>query len=122
MNKRPLSVTIIGCIFIIVGIVGFAYHITEFDTQRPFGNDSILILLVRLLAALGGVFLLRGSGWARWFLIVWIAYHVVLSAFHPLFELIVHSLLLVVIAYFLYRPKVSAWVHALQERPHPETQ
>ena len=109
MNKRPHSVTAIGCIFIVAGVIGLAYHGAEFKAQRPFVYDSVWVLLVRVLAILGGVFLLRGSDWARWFLLIWIAYHVILSAFHSVFELITHSLLFAVIAYFLYRPRVSAY-------------
>jgi hypothetical protein len=109
MNKRPHSVTAIGYIFIVAGVIGLAYHGAEFKGLRHFNYDNVWVLLVRLLAILGGVFLLRGSDWARWFLLIWIAYHVILSAFHSAFELITHSLLFAVIAYFLYRPRVSAY-------------
>jgi hypothetical protein len=43
------------------------------------------------------------------FLLIWMAYHVILSALHSVFELITHSLLFAVIAYLLYRPRVSAY-------------
>jgi hypothetical protein len=109
MNKRPLSVTVIGWLFVVSGFIGFAYHVREFNAQHIFENDSVWILLVRLLAIIGGVFLLRGSDWARWLTIVWIAYHVILSAFHTISELIMHGLLFAVIAYFLFRPQVSAY-------------
>jgi hypothetical protein len=109
MNRRPHSVTAIGCIFVAAGVIGLAYHGAEYKAQLPFDYGVVWVLLVRLLAILGGVFLLRGSGWARWFLLIWIAYHVILSAFHSVFELITHSLLFAVIAYFLYRPRVSAY-------------
>ena len=109
MNKRPHSVTAIGFIFVAAGAIGLAYHGAEFKAQRPFVYDNVWVLLVRLLAILGGVFLLHGKDWARWFLLIWIAYHVILSAFHSAFELITHSLLFAVIAYFLYRPRVSAY-------------
>jgi len=109
MNKRPRSVTAIGCLFVIAGAIGLAYHGAEFEARRPFDYDIVWVLLVRLLAILGGVFLLRGSDWARWFLLIWIAYHVILSAFHSMFELIMHGLLLAVVAYFLFRPRVSAY-------------
>jgi uncharacterized membrane protein len=109
MNKRPHSVTAIGCIFVVAGVIGLAYHGAEFKAQRAFDYVNVWVLLVRLLAIIGGVFLLRGSEWARWFLLIWIAYHVILSAFHSVFELITHSLLFAVIAYFLYRPRASAY-------------
>ena len=88
MNKRPLSVTIISCLFIVAGAVGFAYHLTEFKAQGPFQSGIVGLCVVRLLAILSGVFMLRGCNWARWLLLVWIAYHVILSAFHSLSELV----------------------------------
>jgi hypothetical protein len=109
MNKRPLSVTIIAWLFITAGVVGFAYHLSEFKAPPPFQFDVALVCLVRLLAIVGGAFMLRGQNWARWLSIVWIAGHAVLSAFHPLSELIMHSVLLVVFTFFLFRPRASAY-------------
>ena len=107
MNRRPLSVTVISWLFVAAGAIGLAYHLTEFKGQ--FEYDLVLVSLVRLLAILAGLFMLRGSNWARWLLLVWIFFHVILRAFHSLFELAMHSLLLVVVAYFLFRPKASAY-------------
>lgn len=112
MKKRPLSVTIIGCIFIAAGVIGFAYHITEFKIERPFELGIILVSLVRLLAILGGVFVLLGRNWARWLLPLWLAFHVILSLFHSWPELIMHCLLFVIVAYLLFRPKASAYFRA----------
>ena len=109
MRRRPWSITIIGWLFIGAGTIGLAYHATEFKPKRPFEYDLIWVSIVRLLAILFGVFILRGSNWARWALLVWLAYHVILSAFHSLSELAVHSVLLGVVAYFLFRPQASAY-------------
>ena len=110
MNTRPISVTVIGCIFIAAGVIGFAYHVTEFKTQGPFDYGIVWVSILRLLAILGGVFVLRGSNWARWLLLVWIAFHVILSAFHSRSELVVHTLLLAIVAYVLFfRPRASAY-------------
>ena len=109
MRRRPLSITIIGWLFIGAGIIGFVYHATEFKIQRPVEYDLIWVSIVRLLAILSGVFLLRGSNWARWLLLIWLTYHVILSAFHSFFQLAMHGLLLGVIAYFLFRPQASAY-------------
>lgn len=117
MNRRPLSVTVISWLFIAAGTIGFVYHLTEFKGQ--FKYELVWVCLVRLFAIVAGLFMLRGSNWARWLLLVWIVYHVILSAFHSLSELAVHSLLLVVVAYFLFRPKASAYFRAASA-PHPE--
>jgi hypothetical protein len=116
IQKRPRSVTVIGVLFLIAGSVGLAYHATEFKTGQPLQTDLFWILFVRLLAVIGAIFLLRGANWARWLLVLWMAYHVALSVFHPLSQLLMHALLLVVIAYFLFRPSVSLYFRN-QRRP-----
>ena len=121
MNRRPLSVTVIGWLFVAAGVIGFAYHLTEFKAQGQFEYDLVWVCLVRLLAILSGLFMLRGSNWARWLLLVWMVYHVILSAFHSLSELAMHGLLLGVVAYFLFRPQASAYFRATGA-PHPAAQ
>ncbi|HZE68303.1 MAG TPA: hypothetical protein VE135_02105 [Pyrinomonadaceae bacterium] len=117
MNKRPLSITIISFIFIIAGAVGLVYHGNEFFTHRPFEYDLVWVSLLRLLAIVAGAFMLRGSNWARWLLLFWIAYHVILSAFHTPSELVIHSLLLVVVAYFLFRAPASLYFRPRLQTP-----
>jgi hypothetical protein len=120
MTQRPLSVTVIGWLFIAAGCVGLAYHATKFNSESPFHYDVIWVLLVRLLAVVCGVFLLRGSNWARWGLVVWLAYHVILSGFHSASELIMHGLLLAVVAYLLFRPRESElFRRGSRETVHP---
>ncbi|HEX4663072.1 MAG TPA: hypothetical protein VH196_01695 [Terriglobales bacterium] len=120
MNKRPVSVTIISWVFIAAGVTGLAYHITEFKTQHPFQDGGVWLFLIRLLAIVGGVFMLRGRNWARWLSIAWIGCHVILSAFHSLRELAFHSLLFAVFAYFLFRaPAAQYFRHGTEAPPHP---
>jgi hypothetical protein len=109
MTKRPLSVTVIGCLFVAVGAIGFAYHASEFNSQHPFEFVIVWALLVRLLAVLAGVFLTRGQNWARWLLLGWVAYHIILSAFHSVSQLVAHGLLFAVVAYVLFRPAASVY-------------
>ena len=59
-NKRPLSVTIIGWVYIAVGAIGFAYHSTEFSQQPSFQYDIVWVELLRLLAVPGGIRICRG--------------------------------------------------------------
>ena len=112
MNRRPLAVTIIGCLYIVVGAIGFAYHAAEFDTRHPFQSGFVWIELFRLIAIVCGAYMLRGSNLARWLALAWMAYNVVLSAFHTLPELAIHTLFCVILAWFLFRPAVTRYFRA----------
>lgn len=110
--KRPLPVTVISCLMITAGAVGLVYHATEFKTQPAFRNDLIWVSLVRLLAIVCGVYVLRRSNWARWVTLAWIAFHVILSFFHSWQEVVMHGLLLAAFAYFLFRPQANEYFRA----------
>jgi hypothetical protein len=119
MNKRPISITIIGWIFIITCAVGIISQVVS--AVKVVGNVdggmsttvdlplTGLVLAVRLLGLIGGVFLLRGHNWARWVLVVWMGFHVVHSATHSIREMIVHVVFFVVLVCFLFGPKASAY-------------
>jgi len=109
MNKRPLPVIIISCLFVTAGIFGFVYHAAEFNAEGPFEYELVWVLFIRVLAIVGGVFTFRGDDWARWLLLVWIAYHVILSGFHSIPELVMHGVLFAVVAFFLFHPKTTAY-------------
>lgn len=114
MNKRPLAITIISWLFIAVGAVALVYHllprhIGELQGRHQFEHELLWVCLVRLLAIVSGAFMLLRFNWARWLLVVWLAYHVALSAFHSAFETVVHSLLFGVILYFLFLPQANAY-------------
>ncbi len=110
IKRRPLSVTIVGGIFLATGILGSALHATELKGTGSAGYDALWALLISLVAIVCGVYLLRRSDWARWLAVVWLAFHVILSL-HSRQALLVHSGLLALFAYLLFRPSVSGlWV------------
>lgn len=116
-NKRPRTVTLIGCLFVASGIIGLAHHASAFNTQGLFEGGEAWVLSIRILAIVGGVFMLRGANWARWLALVWIAYHVILSALHSLSETVIHIVLLAGFAYVLLRPQASAYFRSTRRRP-----
>jgi hypothetical protein len=95
--KRPFSVTFLGWLFIAVGSIGVAYHLRD----GSFDRWTVLIAAVRVIAIIGGIFLLKGRSWARWLLLVWLAFHVFVGALHSLSNSVAHFVLLAVVAYFL---------------------
>lgn len=105
--QRPAPVVVIGISLIAAGAVGLAYHLNDFTAQHPFGYDVLGIALIRLAAIFCGIYMLRGSNLARWLSLAWIAFHVILSAFHSHLELGVHILVFAAFAYFLFRPRTG---------------
>ena len=47
-NKRPLSVAILGCVYIGVS-VGFVYHLHEILARQAFHYDDLLVELTEKL-------------------------------------------------------------------------
>ena len=117
MNHRPLPVTIIGCVFILTGAVTGIFHFTQAWARRPLSPELIGIELTALAAIVAGAFLLRGRDWARWLALAWMAFHVVLSVFHTIPELAIHSLFFAVLAYFLLRPYAHRYFRSPRTPP-----
>ncbi len=114
VNKRPHSVTVISFVFLAAGVIGLAYHLMEFKALHPFQFDVVWVCLVRAIAVVCGVHMLRGRNWARWLTMVWIAYHVILSSFHSLDELAVHTALFAVFSYVLFRPEATKYFRGVK--------
>lgn len=106
--KRPPAVTILGLLYIVVGVGSTAAHLYG----KPTANELAWVTVLGLLAVVAGAFMLRAQNWARWLALAWMAFHVALSVFHPLHELIVHTALLVLFAYLLFRPDARAYFRA----------
>lgn len=107
--RRPFSVTLIAGLLLLAGAAGIAYHITDVKTWHPFPYDYFAIFLIRVLAIVAGIYLLRGSNWARWLAILWIAFHVGVSFFDSWITVLIHAILLAVFAYILLRPAATAY-------------
>jgi hypothetical protein len=106
--KRPLSVTLISYLFIVSGLVGIIYHASELK-EIATRREVIWVLSVRLLAIVGGIYALRGATWARWLLVAWIGYHVILSFYHSTAELTMHAILTVVVLIALFHKRANAY-------------
>jgi hypothetical protein len=105
MKQRPLSITLISYLFIAAGALGIMYHASELkDLATP---EVSLVLFVRMLAIIGGIFTLRGANWARWLLVAWITYHVILSFFHSTEEMVMHFILAIVVVVSLFHPRAN---------------
>jgi hypothetical protein len=106
MKRPPIPVMIVAGIYLLVGGAGFIYHFPELTAGH---RDAIGIEFTELMAVVSGVGLLFRQNWARWLALAWVVFHVILSIFHPLPELLIHTALCVVIAWLLFRPATAAW-------------
>jgi len=112
MMSRPLSVTLLAFLLIVAGSVGFVYHARDLDLQQPLHNDALWVELVRILAIVAGIFILRGRNWARWLAMAWVAFHVVISFWHTWSQLAMHALVFALFTFFLFRPSATRYFHS----------
>jgi hypothetical protein len=113
-NKRPISVTILACAYLAVGVGGFAIHFRELLARHP---DAVGIEVTEFTAIVCGVFLLQGQNWARWLALAWIAFHVIVSAFHAVPELFIHAVFCAVFAWVLLRPDAARYFRGARVEP-----
>jgi uncharacterized membrane protein HdeD (DUF308 family) len=102
---RPFQVTVLGWLFIVVGILSTARHLWEGTLDRWM----IAIVLVGVIAIVAGIFLLRGARWARWLALAWLAFHVGVGALNSLSAALPHVVLLLVIGYVLLGPPTAKY-------------
>jgi hypothetical protein len=113
-DHRPLSITIISWLFMIFGSIALisgllplagsntAQLVAEFKTHW-------MVHLSRVLQIVSGLFMLRGHNWARWLLVAWIAFHIVIGALHSWIQFLTHVLIFSVVLFFLFRHNASEY-------------
>ncbi len=111
MSKRPILVTILSLLLIVMGTVGLVYHLHEFRGLSPFPLELVLISILRILAIVSGAFMLRGANWARWLAVAWIAFHVGVSYLNGWQEMVMHAVILVIFAVVLFTRRAGEYFH-----------
>lgn len=118
MTRRPVAVTVIGWLFLVMGaatfVGGFFPLVRSMRgegraTPAQEWRDFAMATGLHVLAIVAGAGLLGRRNWARWLTLGWMGCHVVLSFWHSASQVIVHGVMLVVLAFFLFRPTVTAW-------------
>ncbi len=112
VKKRPISITILAWLYIVVGALSTAAHYAEFRTHKSMLNEVVWITVLGAAAVVAGLFMLRGQNWARLLALLWMATHVVISAFQLMHGLLIHSVVFVLIAYLLFRPEAREYFRA----------
>jgi hypothetical protein len=99
--KQPIPVTVVGVLFILVGVVSTALHMLEFRAHPPTWVMAVGVCAVGVLGVIAGLYLLQGENWARWLALLWMAFHVAISIFEPVGVLVFHAALFVFFTYIL---------------------
>lgn len=108
-RKRPVSVIVVGVVFIAVGLVDICLGVTPLMSKPAhLARDDILVLSIGTTALLGSVYLLKGHNWARWLLAAWMALHVALSIREPS-ALLVHIVIFGLILAGLFHRAASTY-------------
>jgi len=118
--RRPVTITAIGWLFIVVGAGGLLKDLWPLltpDAAQQLAKlkaDGLSDLgpawTSRLISIVGGVGLLRGHNWARWLLVAWMVFHIGLSLAHSPSELLVHVVIFIPILYLLFTRSSNLYV------------
>ncbi|CAN5553583.1 hypothetical protein BH10BAC2_BH10BAC2_40790 [soil metagenome] len=116
MKKCPVPVIIVAILFILTGCMGFVYHFKDLANAGISVYESTWVLFLRILAIVCGTLLLYRIKWARWLAIAWLAYHVVIGAFHSTEQMITHMVFLALVTILLFLPVSSAYFN--KQKPY----
>jgi len=105
MKRRPLSITIISWIFIVFGSIALLSGVLPLADLK----SHWYIHLSRILQIVAGVFMLYGRNWARWLLVVWIAFHIVVGALNGVVTLLMHIVIFSVVLFFVFRRDANTY-------------
>jgi len=122
MPKRPRLITVISWLFIVLGTVSLLSSLLPYWNQTPAERiDELkahwIVHLARTVSIVCGVFMLYGFNWARWLLVIWIGFHIIISALHSPLQLVVHGLLFAVILYIVFRPDANIYFRGPSAQP-----
>jgi hypothetical protein len=109
MKSRPLSITIISWIFIIFGSIALLSGVLPLADLK----SHWYVHLSRILQIVAGVFMLYGRNWARWLLVAWIAFHIVVGALNGITSLVMHVVIFSVILFFVFRRDANVYFAGL---------
>ena len=105
MPRRPRSITIISWLFIIFGAIALLSGVVRGGDLK----SHWYVHLARILQIVAGIFMLYGRNWARWLLVAWITFHIIISALHSWQFLLMHVAIFSVILFFVFRRPSSEY-------------
>lgn len=114
MNKRPIAVTVVAILLALAGAAGLFGDFMNSHSPSANHFEFVWIAAVNLLGIVTAVFVFRGSNWARWLAIAWMAFHVAISFLNAWQQVVMHALILVLFAVVLFRRDARAYFRSTQ--------
>ena len=116
-KRRPVSVLIIGLLFIAIGLYDVWLGVNPLTSkQARLASDDLLVSSIGTIAVVGGIGVLSGHNWARWLLAAWMAFHVALSIRQP-YALLGHIVIFGLILAGLFYPAASTYFQGADRLP-----
>ena len=124
MERRPLSLTIIGWFLIVTGLFGAYASLTVGSNEvarQMLADSGVSLQFQQVLAVIGAIVIFasaygifKGLPWSRVLYVGWMIISLVIGLLTSPFKgmLLLSVLFLVVIGYFLFRPEADAWFAA----------
>jgi hypothetical protein len=109
-RPRIRSVLAVGVLFLLLGTLDVWRGVAPLIASAPhwrMATDDVQVLMIGIVAIVGGAYVLRGANWARWLLAMWMALHVAISVGQPA-ALLAHVVIFGSVAYLLFRSAASA--------------
>jgi hypothetical protein len=103
MLKRPIAVTVVAVLLMLTAAFGLLGDYLNFKSLATDHYETVWIAAIDLLGMAIGAFILRGRNWARWLAMVWMAFHVAISFFDSIEKVLIHSIVLALFAWGLFR-------------------
>jgi hypothetical protein len=109
MRKCPVAVIVVAILLMLTGAISLIGDFMNFKSVSADHYAIAWMVSVHALAIVAGIFLLRGSNWARWLAIAWMAFHVVISFWNPWQQLAMHGMILLLFVWVLFRQDARAF-------------
>ena len=121
MKERPTSVTVIAWFLIVMGVISIISSIISLFNPNPMveeimSRNPLPVPIQQLLSYVGiavsivsGMYMLDGANWARFLYVIWSVIGILISiiTLPNLIFIIPGLVLLVIITFYLFRPKAN---------------
>ena len=109
MKKCPIVVAVVAVLLMLAGAARVLGGVLNASSLSADHYQIVWMVGVNLIAIVAGIFILRGDNWARWLAMAWMAFHVAISFYNNINQVLMHSIILALFAWCLFRGEARAY-------------